>query len=399
MTVGNKQMKKKERIPTYMDVLTNRLLKKTSTRKNPKSGKNLEQTSVDSYLDELFSNFKNDALYTSKTKMLKKVKSLYPNVKKSQFEKWFMKKRVYTLHKPVQKPSSYSQTMTHSLNVQYQADLVDLSKIAKKNKGFRFLVTCIDIFSKFAWAVPIKKKTGDELVRAFEIIFKKNRPLLLQTDKGSEFYNRKFKAFLKSENVRLFSTNSEMKASIVERFNRTLKTRMWKYFTDKNTRTYIDVLPVLVNHYNNTYHTSIKSIPSLVSKENAPLIWLNLYGENTVVKNYKYDKGDLVRISKQRKTFAKGYLPNWTEEIFQIVNVITTHNPVKYEIKDQQNNLIKGTFYENELQKVLQPTLHQIEKVLRKKFVDGKQHYLVRWLGYPPSFDSWISSTDINKNG
>ena len=236
-------------------------------------------------------------------------------------------------------------------------------------------------------------------MRGFQIIFQKQHPLLLQTDKGTEFYNAKFKHFLKTKNVKLFSSNSEKKASVVERFNRTLKTRMWKYFTDKNTRNYIEILPHLVENYNNTYHSSIKSIPSCVTEENAPQIWINLYGKSTHVKNYKYNNDDLVRISKLRKTFAKGYLPNWTEEIFRVVNILTSRDPVKYEIADQQGNIIEGTFYENELQKVLNPTLHQVEKVLRKRTIKGEEQCIVRWLGYPPTFDSWISSKDLVRNG
>ena len=109
-----------------------------------------------------------------------------------------------------------------------------------------------------------------------------------------------------------------MKAAMVERFNRTMKTRMYKYFTSNNTKRYVDVLPELISGYNNTVHSSINMAPANVLRPiDVIKIRQRLYG-STVVKNYKYRVGDHVRISKARRQFKKGYLPNWTEEVFII---------------------------------------------------------------------------------
>ena len=119
---------------------------------------------------------------------------------------------------------------------------MDISSLARFNKGYKFLLTCIDVFSKFAWVVPLKNKSGEPLVIGFRSILDLGRsPGKLQTEKATEFLNRNFQSLLKENSIHFFTTNSELLASVVERFNRILKTRMCKYFTAKNTRVYIDI--------------------------------------------------------------------------------------------------------------------------------------------------------------
>ena len=140
---------------------------------------------------------------------------------------------------------------------------MDVSSFACFNK---FLLTCIDVFSKFAWVVLLKNKTGESLVNGFQSILDLDRsPEKLQTDKGTEFLNRNFQSLLEENRIHFFTTNSELKASVVERFNRTLKTRMWKYFTAKNNRVYIDILQDIICGYNNSYHQSIGRAPASVN--------------------------------------------------------------------------------------------------------------------------------------
>ena len=143
---------------------------------------------------------------------------------------------------------------------------MEISSLARFNKGHKFLLTCIDVFSKFAWVVPLKNITGESLVNGFQIILDTGRsPEKLQTDKGNEFLNRNFQNFLKEKDIHFFTTNSELKASVVERFNRTLKTRMWKYFTSKNSCVYTYILQDIVQGYNNFYHRSIGQALTSVS--------------------------------------------------------------------------------------------------------------------------------------
>ena len=163
------------------------------------------------------------------------------------------------MHKPTRRRFPRRQVVVYGIDHQWQADLVDLGKLAFYNKGFKYLLTCIDVLSRYAWVVPLKDKTGKTLKEAFQVIFKTGRqPIRLQTDRGTEFTNRVFQMFLKKHDVHFFTTyNEETKANIVERFNRTLKTKMWKYFTRRETLTYMDIIPNMVASYNRTEHRSI----------------------------------------------------------------------------------------------------------------------------------------------
>jgi hypothetical protein len=195
----------------------------------------------------------------------------------------------------------------------------------------------------------IKRQDGEDFKRAFHVIFKSGRrPIRLQTDKGTEFTNRIFQKYLKEHGVHFFITyNEETKASIVERFNRTLKTKMWKYFTHSETLTYV-VLSEMVASYNHTVHITIEIPPAEVTWANQTTVSKRLYGRKGPNKSWKFSPGDR-GLSKAKRTFKKGYLPNWTEELFTIVRCIETSSPV-YLVKDDHGEILEGTFYTEELQ-------------------------------------------------
>ncbi|GBM32030.1 Putative uncharacterized transposon-derived protein F54H12.3 [Araneus ventricosus] len=221
-------------------------------------------------------------------------------VPKKVIQKWLQGVNSYTLHKPVRKKVPTNRVIVYAIDQQWQADIVGLISIKKYNKGYRYILTCIDILSKFAWVVLIKRKRGMDIINAFKVIFKERRPQYLQTDQGTDFRNEKFQHFLKVNKIEFFTTFNATKASVVERFNRTLKTKMFKYFTFKNTHNYIDALDLLFYSYNNTYHSSIKRAAVEVNSENEQDVWFTLYGnmENAKTKPCAFKKGDTVRISK-----------------------------------------------------------------------------------------------------
>ena len=201
-------------------------------------------------------------------------------------------------------------------------------------------------------------------------------------DKGKEFYNKDVKDMIENDE----------KSSVVERWIRTMKEKMLKYFTANSMNVYLNQLSDLVKEYNNTRHSSIKMTPVKASKkENELTVWRNLYPEHLEIRdiNPKFSVGDKVRISKKKKTFEKGYTTRWTEEIFTIVEVKRT-SPVTYKIVDLNGEEIKGTFYEPELQKTSQE-LFRIEKVIKR----GKKKSLVKWKGYSDNFNSWVDNKDI----
>ena len=314
-------------------------------------------------------------------------------ITRSQIITWLQQQPGYTLHKPARRRFRRNKVYVNGLDDQWQADLVDLQSLSRWKRGYKYLLTCIDILSKYAWVVPLKTKTGSELVKAFAKIFQQGRkPDKLQTDAGTEFKNKTFQTFLKQHHVHHFVTYNETKAQVVERFNRTLKQIMWRMFTSSSSYHYLDRLNDLVNdNYNQTFHRSIKKKPSEVTVMNAQQVWRTLYGKPLSAVKYKFKVGDQVKISKHKRTFEKSYLPNWSEETFAVAERLARDPPV-CKLKEHDGELIKGTFYETELQKVIERKDHlfRVEKVLRRRGKGAQAEVLVHWKGWPKKYDSWI---------
>lgn len=284
---------------------------------------------------------------------------------------------------------------------QWQADLLDVSNLKSHNDGVTFLLTVIDILSKMAWVVPLSKKTGPSIVNAFQVIFKQGRkPRKLNTDQGTEFLNHTFQAFLKKEGIHFFTSKNEPKCAVVERFNRTLRQKLWKHMLAKQTRRYINALPHLVSGYNHSWHRSIKTRPVDVHSGNEEQIWQTLYGQEagvTSVPRYTFHVGDMVRLSKLKRNFEKGYTPNWTRELFRIVSRFPTHPPV-YKVADLKGEELEGTFYAEELLAVpddVEQGQFLVESIQEERGRGKKKEYLVKWLGYPDKFNSWVTAKDL----
>ena len=293
------------------------------------------------------------------------------------------------LHKPVKRKFRKRRVLVSGIDKIWAADLADMQALSKENEGYKFLLLVIDTFSKYGWIVPLKNKKGETIVKALKEIFKESgrRPDKLWTDKGREFFNKDVRDL-----VYLYATENEEKSSIAERWIRTMKEKMFKYFTDNNTYNYIDALPELVEDYNNTVHSSTKLTPTDASKEENELtVWRNLYPDRykTSRLNPKFSVGDKVRITKKKEVFEKGYTTRWTEEIFTIKEIRET-NPITYKLEDLQGEEIEGTFYEPELQKTEQQ-IYRIEKIIKKE----KGRSFVKWKGYPDKFNSWVDNKDL----
>jgi hypothetical protein len=291
------------------------------------------------------------------------------------------------------------------IDIQWQADLSDLGSLKKHNDQFTFLLCVIDIFSKFAWVKPLKNKNSASMIRAFSQILKQSsrKPSRLQTDKGTEFLSSKFQALLRKNKIAFFTTeNPETKASIVERFQRTLKSRMWKYFYRNKTLRYRDVLDKLVSGYNKAHHRSINMAPTEVTVQNEPRVAQRLYKEPSLMtRKPRLRVGDSVRIAKTRHVFAKGYKASWGGELFKIDSVIEKREIPVYRLTDAAGENIAGTFYEHELTRVRlkggDNRLWEIDRVLDKKTVNRKPMLFVKWKHYGEKFNSWIAAGQLKK--
>ncbi|GFV05404.1 putative uncharacterized transposon-derived protein F54H12.3 [Trichonephila clavipes] len=313
------------------------------------------------------------------------------NVPVKVAEKWLMTQDTYTLHKPVRFKFQRRKTLSYGIGDLIQSDLVDMSKFSRQNKGIKFLLTSIDVFSKKAYVQALKNKSANVVLEAFQKLLKQIGPIKhLQTDQGKEFYNKKLQNLFTKNKINHYSSHSEYKASVVERFNRTLKNKLFRIFTHRGSYKYIDTLSRVLKSYNDSIHRSTSFAPNQVTSKLEPIIFRKLYGYKRNF-NYKFNIGEQVRISKSRKTFQRGYLPNWSEEVFAIVERFPS-NPPTYFLKDFAGIKLKGRFYESELQKIHKGSnsFWRIEKVLRTKGIGANKEYFVKWKGFDSRFNSWV---------
>lgn len=301
---------------------------------------------------------------------------------------------VEELHKATRKNFRRRRVIVKHSNDLIQADLVEMQPYARINKGYRYILVVINVFNKFVWAQPVKRKTSKDVTMAMKkiLLTMVDVPKNLQTDLGKEFYNKEFKLLMQSFDINHYSTFSNLKASIVERVNRTLKNLMWKQFSIQGSYKWLTLLPKIVEKYNNTKHSTIGMKPKDVNKENSKQLLKSVYSHLKTIdpKANKFKIGDFVRVSKLRGVFTKGYTPNWSNEIFKIIQVKRT-NPTTYILQDEKNHIIQGAFYTEELLKTNFPDVYLVEKVLKTK---GDKVY-IKWLGFDNTHNSWIKKSDI----
>ena len=251
------------------------------------------------------------------------------------------------LHKPIIRKFNKREVYSQFKDNIWGVDLADMQSLSRKNKGIKYLLCAIDLFSKYAFAIPLKDKKGISIVNAFDKIIKQSerKPNKIWVDQVSEFHNNNFKKWLSDNNIIMYSTYNEVKSVVAERFIRTLKNKLYKHMTATGKNVYYDVLDDVVNKYNNTKHSAIKMKPIDVGN-NDKRAYIDEHNE----KRSRFKAGDRVRISKFKNIFAKGYTPNWSREIF-VVNKINDTVPYTYNIKDLNDEEIIGSFYDRELQK------------------------------------------------
>ncbi len=305
------------------------------------------------------------------------------------------------LHTPARRNYNRRHVKVVGFKDLFQADLVEMIPYSNVNDGYKYILTVIDVFSKFAWARPVLKKDAKSVTNAMRSILSCTQerkkflkpPKFLQTDAGKEFYNFQFQNMLTNEfGTTLYRTFSIKKASVVERFNRTLKTKMWVKFSSQGSHRWIDLLPNLILNYNNSIHRTIKMKPSDVKKcDEEKLKEIHFFNHRLPrCGKVKCKIGDYVRISNNKGVFEKGYEPSWSTELFIITHICPTA-PVTYKLKDVYGNPIQGGFYNEEIQKTKFKDIYLVEKVLQRR---GNK-VLIKWLGFPNSKNTWENIKNI----
>lgn len=351
--------------------------------------KNVGTQRVEDILKDIYYNIEHPASFSGILKLSKAA-----NVPIKKTKEWLATQDVYTLHKPVRYKFQRRKVLSYGIGDLIQCDLVDLSKFARHNKGVKYLLTMIDVFSKYAHVMPLKSKSAPSVLSAFKALFKKVGVVThVQTDRGREFINNLLKKFFKQKGVNHYASHSEYKASVVERFNRTLKNKLYRIFTHRNSFKNIDILVSVLKSYNDSVHRSTGFAPSQVTPRQENVIFERLYGYQPTA-NYDFHVGDRVRISKAKKTFTRGYLPNWSEEVFEVFKCFPKKNPPTFLLRDLKGNVLKGRFYAHELQKVFKTSgdYWRVEKILKTRGKGANKEYLVKWKGFDNRFNSWIKS-------
>lgn len=310
-------------------------------------------------LEKVYFDPSHEASFSGATKLVHAAKKKKISDKKTL--RWLESQDAYTKHRPVRRRFPRRSYNVRNIDDVWEADLVDLRSIKDYNDGYVYLLVVIDVLSKYAWVVPLRDKTATSVTKAFTHILSQKIgngrvPVCLQSDKGKEFIGAVFQDFLQKKNIQFRTArNPDIKAAVVERFNRTLKERMWRYFTYSRQKRYIDVLQAIVSAYNHAQHSSIKMAPVSVTYATAAKARTNLMQRYSPHERHilpKYKVGDIVRISSAKAAFAKGYESGWTSELFKIHRVSYSRWPVVYILRDLHDEDIDGIFYEPELSRV-----------------------------------------------
>ena len=349
------------------------------------------------YLRRTYLDPSNPAGFTSIDQLYRQARKDGKKVTRREIKAFLQSVRAYTIHRPAPKKFPRRKVTTAGINDLLQIDLTDLQSLAHENDGYRYLFFCIDVFSKFLWVVPLKDKTQASTIAAMKKVLETLRdpPYNVEFDRGTEFGLR-FKRFLEQHYITWYHPrNKVLKAETVERVQRTIKQRMFKYFTYNRHLRYLDVLPKIISAYNHAYHSTLQMAPIDVSKENEAKLWWHMYGDAFRRGKPQYKEGDTVRIRIEKGIFQKGYEPSFSEALYTVAKVLQT-NPPTYRLKDYRGDLLDRLFYDKEMSLFTDKSgMYYIEKILDTQTVGHRKRYYVKWLGYDQSYNSWVWDRDI----
>jgi transposase InsO family protein len=304
---------------------------------------------------KLYYDVREPTAFSSVRKVFEAAKKTRPSTSYSDVQKYLSGEKAYVLHKPIRKKFPRSKIYASKKNDLWEADLTEVQKLSRYNDGVRYLLTVIDVFSKVAYVEPIKSKKGAHVAKAFARILKKERPDKLRTDQGSEFKSKYFRKLMTDNKIHHYMTHEgDIKTGVAERFNRTVKGRIYKLMTASNSSRYIDKLNDIVKGYNASKHRSIGIAPRQVTVRNTKEVADRLYGDekkDTIKNTPKFHVGDTVLITRDKDIYGRGYTQNWVSELFTITQRLN-HYPYRYKVSDHTGEPLLGSFYNQELQRV-----------------------------------------------
>ena len=327
---------------------------------------------------------------------------------KLKVKEWLPTQHTYSLHKPLRKRFPTRKYRASCLNDLWQMDLMEMIPYARVNKGYKYILACIDVFSRFARVETVKTKSGPEVKEALEKMIKESGvlPRHIQTDLGKEFYNSHVQAYFKKLKIIHYTVNSQFKAALVERFNRTLREKFNRYFTYTRQKVWYKILPSIIATYNKTKHRGIFNMrPIDITPSTEMDLWHMQEEEDTGhlrIKTSDIPLLNYVRISKiVNSPFKKNFDQNWSDEVFRVIEIDTSTSPTMYVLEHLYKEVILEKFYKQKLQDIFKtpPEVFRIEKVLKTKGIGNYKQHLVKWVGYDNSHNTWVPASSLIKNG
>jgi transposase InsO family protein len=306
-------------------------------------------------LKEIYFDTKSPAAYAGVDRVHKEIKKTFPTTTIDEVREFLQGQSTYTLYRPNIKRFQRLKTVPSGLNTDWQADLAMFDTLYKNNDGYKYLLVCIDVLSRKIYGAPVKSKSPHHVKEGFKKIFEKakTRPLKIYTDRGLEFQAREMiKFFEDNDIIKLVVYTPETHAGVVERANKTIKLRLYRYFHKNKTHRWVDAIDKIINGINNSVNRTIGVKPNDVTYKNAQELRERVFGDAFESRRGpRFEEGDLVRMSKDKGVFGRSFHPSYTMEIFKI-KTVKLSNPPHYKIQDLKGNDIKGVFYEQDLSKI-----------------------------------------------
>ena len=374
--------------------------------------------------------------FSSPDKLLKSIKKDNPNttISQSKIKKYLKGKSEYFIHKPVYKKIRRNKIVVAKSFEIIAVDLMNVSNIAKHNDGVNYILLGIDMFSRVVYATQMETKTGHETTQAFKKIFRHKTFRSIYADMGGEFKAKLLKNYLDTIDTHIYYATNYVKASMIERFIRTLRLKLERFMESRDSYRYIDNLQDLITSYNRTYHRSIGRSPASVNETNTSEVFQYQYlpfpkekkkkdtpktepkekeEEGKVIvkekkmykraRRFKFKIDDYVRVSDLKKSpFQKeARASKWSEEIFKITQRRIRGDIPIYKLRDLKDEDITGTWYESELYPATYDSnifsrldkQHKVKTRRRNK----KTEFYVKFRGYPKKFNTWLSEREYRK--
>ena len=308
-----------------------------SSEKKQQDQSGTNESNVNRDLEELYTNIKSTPNYSAKIKDFLQQYPLH-SVNKRITKKIFPRRRTIARYK----------------DELWQADLIEYTtgKFPYHNRGYKYILLVIDVFSKVIYVEALKRKTGDQTADAMDRILQRaESPTMLVTDGGREFFNKYFFKVMYTNNINHFQTptRTKWKAAVAERANRTIKTRIDRWMQKTGRLDWVSIYQEIVENYNKTPHSTHKMAPLDVTSENRKEVYQRLYPNSMITIECRLKVGDKVRKIREKKQFEKGYTSNWSEEIYTIAAVRQKHAVCWYKLKDATDSELDGVWYYYEL--------------------------------------------------